>query len=173
MANKKLNLTTLIFLLSLGFFILNFYNAGNLTNSNFASGCQQGSGIRCAEAKFTELKENLLWQELNEQNSGEKTSLLEKYQQSYGQGKTLQNIATAKLEKQKIEYHQKVLEILENLPASKQKKLCKDNLNFIAKNQVEAKIQAICNQVGAREMVQGVDSKEDEGSVFFNIPEIP
>lgn len=167
---KKLNLTSLIFLLGLGFLALNAYNNIATAGVSKTNNCEHLNTIKCAEAKFIELKDSEIWQKINQKK--EDIKFLD--EDSYGEAKTLQNIATAKLEKQKIKYHQKVLEILENLPPSKQKKLCQDNINFIAKNQIEAKIQAICNQVSSKEMVQGVDNnKEQKGDSFFKITEIP
>lgn len=71
-------------------------------------------------------------------------------------------------QKQKVEYHQKVLFLLENLNQAKREKLCELNMSFVVESQDEAKIQAICQKLNQNKSVQGASSevKNQNGKIF-------
>lgn len=74
-------------------------------------------------------------------------------------------------QKQKTEYHQKVLFLLENLNQTKREKLCELNFNFVIETQDEAKIQAICQKLNQNKSVQGANSEiKNQNNKIFVIP---
>ena len=73
-------------------------------------------------------------------------------------------------QKQKVEYHQKVLFLLENLNQTKREKLCELNMSFVVESQDEAKIQAICQKLNQNKSVQGANSETNPNNKIFVIP---
>ena len=75
-------------------------------------------------------------------------------------------------EEKKNDYHNKVLFLLENSSAERQKKLCGLNLGFIATSKAEAQIQVICQKFGSQG-IQGINEGLESNlkTDIFHIPE--
>lgn len=117
---------------------------------------------------------SLPWKSDNSSFDKELQNLDKKNQES---GKNSENnlqinqIAGDIYQKQKTEYHQKVLFLLENLNQTKREKLCELNSSFVIETQDEAKIQAICQKLNQNKSVQGASSEvKNPNNKIFVIP---
>lgn len=96
----------------------------------------------------------------------------QKTQENLEKNSEINKISGDIYQKQKAQYHQKVLFLLENLNQAKKEKLCELNMNFVVENQDEAKIQAICQKLNQGKSVQGANTEAENGQSkkIFVIP---